>query len=90
MKSGYGRSGGKCYGNGYITNVAVIEIDHPATQSFKRQRMSECGLTVPDNVHFVTADLAGKGLDEVLGRSTFKPAEPAFFARVCVSGASQT
>jgi methyltransferase (TIGR00027 family) len=60
--------------------VTVIEIDHPATQSLKKQRMTECGLTVSDNVHFVSADLAREGLDEVLARSSFNAAEPAFFA----------
>lgn len=61
-------------------DVAVIEIDHPATQSLKKQRISECGLAVPDNVHFVAADLAREGLENALARSTFNSAEPAFFA----------
>lgn len=60
--------------------VAVIEIDHPATQALKKQRLSECDLEVPDNVHFVAADLTRESLAQVLERSTFNPAEPAFFA----------
>lgn len=60
--------------------LTVIEIDHPATQSLKRQRISECDLAVPANVHFVEADLALESLDDVLKKSVFNPAEPAFFS----------
>ena len=60
--------------------VTVIEIDHPATQTLKQRRIGECDLSVPDNVHFVTADLAKESLDAVLEKSMFNPAEPAFFA----------
>ncbi|MEZ5572216.1 MAG: class I SAM-dependent methyltransferase [Halioglobus sp.] len=60
--------------------LTVIEIDHPATQSLKRQRISECGIVLGDNVQFVAADLATESLDAALSRSAFRPDEPAFFA----------
>lgn len=61
-------------------DLRVIEIDHPATQSLKCQRITECGLALAGDVQFVAADLAVEGLDEVLARSNFNAAEPAFFA----------
>jgi methyltransferase (TIGR00027 family) len=61
-------------------DVTVIEIDHPATQSLKKQRIGKCGLAVSGNVHFVAADLSREGLENALARSTFSSAEPAFFA----------
>jgi methyltransferase (TIGR00027 family) len=61
-------------------DLRVIEVDHPATQTLKRQRIAECGLSLAGNVQFVAADLAAQGLDEALAQSTFDPSEPAFFA----------
>jgi len=61
-------------------HVEIFEVDHPATQGLKRQRLAECGVTVPDSVHFLAADLADETLDAVLSRSAFRPAEPAFFS----------
>ena len=61
-------------------DLGVIEIDHPATQTLKRQRIVECGLPLEGNVQFIAADLAAEGLDDALARSMFEPAEPAFFA----------
>lgn len=36
----------------------IVEIDHPATQSWKRQRLAERGVVEPPNVRFVPIDLA--------------------------------
>ena len=61
-------------------DVAVFEIDHPATQGLKRQCMAARGIALPEAVHFLAADLARQGLEEVLARSTFRRDEPAFFS----------
>ncbi len=61
-------------------DAKIIEIDHPATQSFKLERMRDCGLGPPSNVHFVAADLARDTLDNVLAASPFDAEEPAIFA----------
>ncbi len=60
--------------------LEIIEIDHPATQSFKIQRIKECGISLPQSVHFVAADLANEDLAAVLARSSFRKNEPAFFS----------
>jgi len=38
-------------------DVAVFEIDHPATQGMKRKCLAASGVVVPGAVHFLAADL---------------------------------
>ncbi len=61
-------------------HVEIYEVDHPATQSFKRQRIQECSLSVRDSVHFLSADLATESLSSVLAKSNFESTKPAFFS----------
>jgi len=61
-------------------DVAVFEIDHPATQGMKRKCLAASGVVVPGAVHFLAADLSQQGLDEVLARSPFRSDEPACFS----------
>jgi methyltransferase (TIGR00027 family) len=37
-------------------SLQVFEVDHPATQAFKKKRLAEAHLTIPDHLHFVTMD----------------------------------
>ena len=60
--------------------LRVIEIDHPATQAFKRGRIRDAGLEPPPNLHFAPADLEKESLAEVLPRSPYDPSRPAFFS----------
>jgi methyltransferase (TIGR00027 family) len=64
----------------HVSDVAVFEIDHPATQSLKRQRLAECAVATPTSLHFLPADLARESLGEVLSRSAFRAEEAAFFS----------
>ena len=40
----------------FARHVDVFEIDHPATQELKRQRLHECGVPLPRTLHFVPAE----------------------------------
>lgn len=60
--------------------LSVIEIDHPATQSLKRERIAASGAVLPGSVHFAAADLSVEDLPSVLARSAFRASEPAFFS----------
>ena len=60
--------------------LEIFEIDHPATQAFKIQRIKDCGISLPSSVHFVSADLANEDLTAALARSSFRRDEPAFFS----------
>jgi len=49
------------YRNGGLAGgrrVRVFEVDHPATQDWKRRALAHARVTVPDGVTFVPADLA--------------------------------
>ncbi|HSD94757.1 MAG TPA: SAM-dependent methyltransferase [Syntrophales bacterium] len=60
--------------------LRIIEIDHPATQASKQKRIREAGLTPPPHLHFAPADLEKESLAEVLSRTPYDPARPAFFS----------
>lgn len=62
------------------TEVVVIEIDHPATQSLKRQCITRSGAASPGRVHFVPSDLSTEDLSSVLRNSPLRASEPAFFS----------
>lgn len=64
----------------YAHGVSVYEVDHPATQQFKLQRISECRIPTPTSTYFISADLAREDLATTLGRTTFRLDEPAFFS----------
>jgi methyltransferase (TIGR00027 family) len=64
----------------FSESLEIFEIDHPATQALKLQRIKECGITLPPSVHFIAADLANETLASALARSSFRAREPAFFS----------
>jgi methyltransferase (TIGR00027 family) len=59
--------------------LEIFELDHPATQAMKIQRIKQCGVSLPQSVHFVPTDLATEDLATALARSSFRN-EPAFFS----------
>jgi len=64
----------------FSETLEIFEIDHPATQTFKIQRIEDCGISLPPSVHFVPADLANEDLAAALARCSFRSDEPAFFS----------
>lgn len=66
-------------------DLEVHEVDHPATQQLKRQRLAECGVAESPWLHFIPADLSRETLGDALARSAFRPAEPAVFAWIGVT-----
>ena len=64
----------------FAREVEIFEIDHPATQAMKRERLEACGAAIPPNVRFVPADLAAESLASVLARCGFSRIVPAFFS----------
>ncbi|HEY0282496.1 MAG TPA: SAM-dependent methyltransferase [Rhizomicrobium sp.] len=60
--------------------LRVFEIDHPATQEWKRRRLGDADIAVPGSVHFVPADLERETAAEGLARAGFDRAAPALFA----------
>lgn len=60
--------------------VQVFEVDHPATQRIKRERVRRVTGRIPPNLAFVPVDFETDPLDEVLGNSRFDAGQPAFFS----------
>lgn len=62
-----------------LEHLEVFELDHPATQEFKKRRLSELGWTIPSRLHFVPADLRGGRLSEALDQAGYDRRKPSFF-----------
>jgi methyltransferase (TIGR00027 family) len=66
--------------------LVVFEIDQPATQAWKQQRLIELGFGVPPFLRFVPVDFeAGDEWWERLARAGFDSRQPAFVASAGVS-----
>jgi methyltransferase (TIGR00027 family) len=64
----------------FASDLAVIEVDHPASQTFKHERLQTCGVVVPSNLHFLAVDLSREPLAAALSRSSYERTKPAFFS----------
>ncbi len=69
----------------FAHQLEIFEIDHPATQEFKRGRLARCGIALPPGLQLVAADLSDTGLDVALERSSFRGDRPACFSWLGVS-----
>lgn len=59
--------------------VAVYEVDYPATQAWKRDRLAQSGVALPPSLTLVPIDFERQSLGEALVASGFRADEPAFF-----------
>ncbi len=67
------------YRNPY-EGVRVFEVDHPATQQWKRELLAAAGIAAPASLTFVPVDFEKQLLAERLVASGFDENAPAFFA----------
>src|SRR5262245_48935930 len=58
----------------------VYEVDHPATQQWKRTRLAEAGLKSSAGVTYVPVDFEKDDLASNLAKAGFRKDEPAFFS----------
>jgi methyltransferase (TIGR00027 family) len=59
--------------------VRVFEVDHPATQGWKRERLKQAGLAVPSSLTFASVDFERQSLADGLMAAGFQADRPAFF-----------
>ena len=59
--------------------IRIYEVDHPATQAWKRQRLDEAEITAPPRLVFVPVDFERDDLGERLAGEGFQRDSPAFF-----------
>ncbi len=60
--------------------LRIFEVDHPASQRAKRQRLEKAGIVIPSNVEFVPIDFEVTPLREGLKAATFDSARPTFIS----------
>jgi methyltransferase (TIGR00027 family) len=60
--------------------LRVFEIDHPATQAWKREQLQSAGIPIPPSLTFVPVDFEHQTLANALARSGLNTNAPAFFS----------
>jgi len=59
--------------------VTVYEIDYPATQVWKRERLAQAGITLPSSLVFGPIDFERQSLADGLAATGFRNDQPAYF-----------
>jgi methyltransferase (TIGR00027 family) len=59
--------------------IRIYEVDHPATQEWKRQRLTEAQIALPPWLIFVPVDFERDDVGEKLVAASFQQNSPAFF-----------
>ena len=59
--------------------VRVFEVDYPATQGWKRERLKQAGLAIPASLTFAPVDFERQSLADGLAAAGFHADRPAFF-----------
>ncbi len=60
--------------------LRVFEVDHPATQAWKRSRLREANIAIPDEMTFAAVDFETQSLDVRLQEAGFRATASAFFS----------
>jgi methyltransferase (TIGR00027 family) len=66
--------------------LRVFEVDHPATQQWKRGRLQELGIELPPNLTFIPLNFEQQTVTAALQAGGYRPEEPAFFSWLGVIG----
>jgi methyltransferase (TIGR00027 family) len=64
----------------FAAGVRIFEVDHPATQTWKRRRIAACGLAEPANLIWVPIDFEHGRLAVDLDAAGFRSTKPAFIS----------
>lgn len=60
--------------------LTIFEVDHPATQGWKRERLREEHIAIPSSVVYTPVNFESETLGEGLARVGFDTKQPALFA----------
>ncbi len=63
-----------------FAKLRVFEVDHPATQQWKRELLQRNNIAIPDSIAYTPVDFERQSLAEQLGFAGFDSQAPAFFA----------
>jgi methyltransferase (TIGR00027 family) len=59
--------------------LRIYEVDHPATQAWKRRWLEEAAIQTPSSLTFAPVDFERETLEEALSAAGFDPTEQTFF-----------
>jgi methyltransferase (TIGR00027 family) len=68
------------YRNPFRDHLRIFEVDHPDTQAWKRNRLVEAGIGLPDSLTFAPVDFERQRLDEGLASAGFDREHQSFFS----------
>lgn len=75
-----------CFRHPELENrLEIFEIDHPATQKFKRKRLADTSFQIPSHLHFVSMDFTNKFSNQSLIDEGFDDNKKTFFSLLGVS-----
>ena len=60
--------------------LQVFELDLPAAQEIKQQRLAQLNLPKPHNLHFIQVDFMQQSLSSVLTGAEYNPGQLSFFS----------
>ncbi len=63
-----------------FAELRVFEVDHPDTQTWKRERLRHAGIAIPESMRFAPVDFEHDTLAHGLETAGFRQDEPAFFS----------
>jgi methyltransferase (TIGR00027 family) len=67
------------YRSSFGDRLRIFEVDHPATQAWKRERLAEAGIPIPPALTFAPVDFENETLAEGLRAAGFDATQPTFF-----------
>ena len=68
------------YRNPFASRLHVFEVDHPATQEWKRAQLQAAGIAIPQDMTFAAVDFERERLADGLLKAGFDRGQPAFFS----------
>ncbi|MGA2505021.1 MAG: class I SAM-dependent methyltransferase [Anaerolineales bacterium] len=60
--------------------LRVFEVDHPATQAWKRECLDAQGIPIPGSLRFVPVDFEKENLEDQIPKAGFNKKEASFFS----------
>lgn len=70
---------------GWASSIRIFEVDHPATQQWKRDRLKDRGIVPPENVTFAPIDFDRSTIGDGLANAGFRSEDRTFLSMLGVS-----
>src|SRR5271155_1465149 len=67
------------YRSPFADRLHIFEVDHPATQAWKRERLADAAIQIPTSLTFAPIDFERQTLPDGLAAAGFDPAQQTFF-----------